>query len=154
MFIEALYTIGPVLHWLPSMHLFFCLQLQASFSACVLLLFSYFFFVRTFWLWLRIILRTFFMQLYEIFMQFLLIMLLRQCFLGKCFSIIFKNCFPIFVDVAALYGGLNQIIFLFLFFFLFSCWSAFFSGLISFSYVSLYLNWLSFNAFWYSPDVL
>ena len=85
-FMVAWYTTFSWLQFLSRGHLSFLFfwQLQVftfSFSS-VAVLFS----DRTFWLWAWIMALRFLLQLYEIFMVFLLHIPLSGCFLGKCLS--------------------------------------------------------------------
>ena len=66
---------------------------------------------------------SFWVQLYDILTQFLFMAFLSGCSAGKWWSMSARKRFPIFVCTVLLYGGLNQMMCLFLFFlFLLSVW--------------------------------
>ena len=77
-------------------------QLHFGWAACLSLF-------RIFLLWLLIMDDMLFVQLYPIFIVFLLMILLRRWLVGKCLSKSCRNVLPMLLVTAALYGGLNQV---------------------------------------------
>ena len=70
-------------------------------------------------MWAEIVASMFLEQENDILIVFLLKILARGLFLGKCLSMSLRNSFPNLVFIARLNVGLYQIIFLFLALFLF-----------------------------------